>query len=76
LLNLRFEGVSGRAVDAQSLDSLFDAQLREWRKALTEGLQPEVPGSEAAASVDLIERAYQVRQEWALPWVRRAGSNA
>ncbi len=76
LLDLRFHGVRGSSIKDQSSDSLFDSQLRDWRRVLSKGGQPAVPGSEAAASVALIERCYQAREEWALPWVRRSETNA
>jgi predicted dehydrogenase len=70
LLDLRFDGVRGGAIKRQTSNDLFDAQLRSWRRSLTSGSDPEVPGTEAARSVDLIERCYGERLPWELPWVR------
>jgi predicted dehydrogenase len=70
LLDLFFSGVRGRSIKEQTYDALFDAQMRDWRRVLTVGAEPAVPGTQAIDSVALIERCYQARREWALPWVR------
>jgi predicted dehydrogenase len=70
LLDLHFNRLRGRSIKPQSSDALFDAQLQNWRRSLATGDDPDVPGREAATSVALIERCYQVRQQWELPWVR------
>jgi predicted dehydrogenase len=76
LLDLRFNGVRGRSIKEQTSDALYEAQLSDWRRVLTDGGEPAVPGREAIDSVALIERCYQARQEWALPWVRNSEMSA
>ena len=62
------DGISATDLKAQFPPELFDAELRDFRRAASGGQRVGVSGEEGTKSVDLIERCYRGRQPLVFPW--------
>ncbi|MCC7250780.1 NAD-dependent epimerase/dehydratase family protein [Hyphomicrobium sp.] len=70
------DGVSGTSMEPQFFPDLFDAELRDFKLACETGTRPIVTGWDGVSSVDVIERAYKVRQPLKSAWADKAASAA
>lgn len=73
VLDLEFEGISGRKLGKQGWDGMFEPQLRNFLEAIELGEPLEVDGEEGLRSMRVIERAYAMRRPLATPWEKEAG---
>jgi predicted dehydrogenase len=61
---------------SQGFEDLFDAQIEDFVDAIRESRSPTVPGTEAAKTVEFIERCYRERRPLELPWLSPARETA
>ena len=70
LLDLRFDGLTGRSLPGQRFQDLFRAQLANWLAAIAGREELLAPAEDGLHAVALIERCYAVgTQELELPWL-------
>ena len=54
----------------QSYVSLFQDQLFNWCTSIVNDRQNYVSGEEALKSISIIEKCYELREKWTLPWIK------
>ena len=72
LLNEKYYGIDPKTCKPQSYVQLFQLQLGAWFNAIDDKNGDIVTGLSARESVTLIEKCYQNRVEWKLPWVQKS----
>jgi nucleoside-diphosphate-sugar epimerase/predicted dehydrogenase len=70
ILAFSHNGITAANMPAQRFPELFQAELNDFKLSASDGLQHGVPGADGAASVELIERCYAVRQPLEHSWAR------
>ena len=69
LLSHEFEGIKASKLPEHGHIGLFVAQLKEWLFSIKEKRRPFISGVDSLPSIRLIERCYNKRKKWSLPWV-------
>jgi nucleoside-diphosphate-sugar epimerase/predicted dehydrogenase len=68
-LAFQHEGIGAAGMKPQFVPELFDAELADFRTAVSGKGQVGVSGREGSRSVELIERCYAVRRPLSSPWI-------